>query len=351
MADNTAEERSELDTRYCGRIVDPKKLELSYADFEVPVESLFASLTTSGFSHGYSWKYSQPVVDTMIQAAVLKIVAYGLGDDAHWLKCGDHVSKPCSGHAGWITAVDLMSNASFNAVDFVKAFMLPAVKVGFFPEVQYMITDYKLWDRKYGWTQQTGGDGPDHAHISHTNSFALRATYLTKYDAWKKAGRPAVVAWLRNGGSTNESGADVSMVALSEGRSAIVVRGSDKAIYTRIYDTNGNAAGDWVKINVTVASAVDACTRTGKDLWIVGLDTKDKSVLLITAPDATKSAVSVQDLGGTGLGAAPGIVASDTDILVSVAGTAPHIGEVYLKRWNGDVGGWSDWASTGGVAR
>lgn len=308
-------------------------------------------MATSGTYNGYPWRYSTPVVDTMAQAKSLGITAYGLGDVAHWRGCGDHVSKPCTGHTGWITAVDLMTNSLFNAVDFVTAFVLPAVKAGFFPEIQYLLTNYKLWDRKYGWTQQSGGDGPDHTHISHTNSYALHATYLAKYDAWKKAGRPAVVAWLRGGGSTDDSGADVSMVALSEGRSAIVVRGSDKAIYTRVYDTNGKPANDWIKVNVTVASAVDACTRTGKDLWIVALDPNDKSVLLVTAPDATKSAASVQDLGGTGLGAAPGIVASDSDILITVAGTSPHVGEVYLKRWDGAVGGWSAWQSTGGVAK
>lgn len=178
------------------------------------------------------------------------------------------------------------------------------------------------------------------SHVAHGRRFSNITTW----------GKEVLGSWSATGriGAT-ESEADMSMVALAEGRAAIVVRGTDHRIYTRILDSKGKPAGSWVRLDVVVASGVDATTRTGKDLRIVGLDPKDGSVLLITVPDAAKAAFTAQDMGGKGLGGAPGIVATPTGLILTVAGVASPPGEIYCKTWD-DAAGWTDWVDLQGVA-
>lgn len=314
------------------------------------------SFPTSGVYDGHPWRYSQAVIDSMTQAILLGLIAYGLGDAGHWARArqthSDHISIENS-HPGWITAYDVMAKTGvFDPAEFCQQFLLPAVKAGFFPEILYFMTAFKLWDRRYGWVQQTGGDDAGHVHVTNTNSYALHSSVVLLFDKWKKAGRPAVVAWLRSGAAAGGSEADVSSVALSKGRTAIVVRGTDNRVYTRILGPDGKPAGDWTQLNVTAASGVDAASRTGDDLRIVCLDPKanDDSVLLVTVPDATKATATVQDMGGAGIGGAPGISATPDGLLLTVAGTYPHAGSLYAKTWS-DTDGWSDWYSLDGVAK
>ena len=317
-------------------------------------------MATSGVYNGHPWRYSQPVIDSMAQFAARGGVAYGLGDSAHWTGSGDHISIN-NDHPGWITAVDLMSKSGlFSAPDFFHNFLVPAVAAEFsggpvlYPELKYAISDYELRDRRpaYDWRKQSGGDGPDHVHLSFTNNFTAHTNVVDEYFAWLADGRKPVVAWLigYRADPTKESEADMSMVTLSKGRIATVVRGLDKRIYRLLTDVAGKVVDDWQLVgNMPVASGVDACTRFGDDLWAVALDPKDDSVLVFSTPDVEGgSGLQVQDIGGAGIGGAPGITASGNNILVTVAGTYPRPGTVYMNVWNG--AGWSGWKLTSGTA-
>ena len=171
----------------------------------------------------------------------------------------------------------------------------------------------------------------------------------------KFADAAAIKRWslgLQGGGVSAEGGSDMSMVTLEGGRFATVVRGTDKRIYARVYSSNGEPTSDWKRVGQTIAgSGVDACTRTGSDLWITTLDAPDGSILVISTEDAANPAVAVtQDMGGKGLGSAPGIAAVGPDLYLTVAGVYPQAGRVYLKRWNGTDRTWSDWKDATGVA-
>lgn len=280
-------------------------------------------MATSGYSHGYYWKYSTPVNDTMAQAASAGITAYGIGDDSHWQGCGDHVSKPCTGHPGWITAVDLMARSGvFDPIDFVMNFLLPALKAGFFPEIQYLLTNYGLWDRKYGWSKQSGGDGPDHAHISHTNAFSLRATYLTKYQNWKKAGRPAVVAWLRSGSTpeVTEMRSALSAVTIPDGRTVTALVGSDNYVYIDIDGAGFHKVDTGTqKFDPGVSASPD-----GKAGLYLGLIESHKSPFVVHVPDVSlrkASQLPVKALPGTLQGPPAVALTKDGQLVVTGVGT------------------------------
>ena len=187
----------------------------------------------------------------------------------------------------------------------------------------------------------TGIGHVDWAHVAHGRRFCNITTW----------GKELLGKFDRHGlAVAGESGADMSMVTLSKGRIATVVRGTDKRIYRLLTDVAGKTVDDWQLVgNMPVASGVDACTRFGDDLWAVALDPKDDSVLVFSTPDVEGgSGLQVQDIGGAGIGGAPGITASGNNILVTVAGTYPRPGTVYMNVWNG--AGWSGWKLTSGTA-
>lgn len=175
-------------------------------------------------------------------------------------------------------------------------------------------------------------------------------------DIWQYQGGPDLdVAYtpLKDmiiGGTQTQENRDMAMTTLSGGRVAVTVRGTDSKIWVRVLDGTGGALTPWQNVGTaTVASGVDTCTRNGADLWIAALDPKDHSVLLFTLPDAEKPLQStVQDLGGVGIGGTPGITANGSQLFLSVAGTLPKAGEIYLNMWDGTK--WRGWWDASGQA-
>lgn len=303
-------------------------------------------MITSGTYNGHPWKYSQAVIDTALYAASRGIVWYGLGDTHHWQGSGDHISIN-NDHPGWITAIDVMDGPEFDAPETMHGFLVPTVastmdySQGYctrYPELKYVICDYELRDTRkpYNWSKQSGGDGPDHVHLSFRNNYSLHSQILAE----------------SFGETVTNQGADMAMVDLADGRVAVVARGTDNNLYVRVLTHDAGALTDWMKIGVKCGSPVDACTRTGFDLAIATLDPKDRSVLLITIANAVDPVNPyTQDLGGKGIGGAPGIAATENgDLFLSVAGTGPRKGEIYLNRWDSQKRAWRGWWDSSGQA-
>lgn len=308
---------------------------------------------------GVSYSIAQPCLDLAAQLKAAGIANLGIeGDLAHQAGCGDHVPWECTGHFHWITAIDIGWGPVVNGVRLTPAllrqYLLPRLRAHTweFYMIKYIITNYILNDTRpeYGLRDQKGGDGPDHMHISFLNSaIGKRCTLIQDFVAWVRAGMPDPVTF--RPGSGESSGADMAMVTLSGDRTAVVVRGANKGIYVRVLAA-GKPKTSWARVGSVVAgSGVDAATRTGDDLWIVALDPDDKSVRVISTANAEiLAAPRVQDVGGKGLGSAPGISASGLDILITVAGVSPHPGQIYLKRWAGVTNEWIDWVNLDGIA-
>ena len=289
-------------------------------------------MITSGVYNGHSWKYSQAVIDTALMAAEHDITWYGLGDEPHWQGSGDHISIN-NDHPGYITAIDLMTGQGFSGPEMFD-WLVP--RPSDYPELKYIISDHKLRDVRspFNWREQSGGDGPDHIHISFSNNYSLHSHMLGDYL-----------------GADVNPGADMSMVQLRGGRVAVVARGTTNKIYVRILTNDGKAKTDWMELDVMVGSPVDCTTRNGDDLWITALKPDTHSVLVISVLDAEKlSGLRVQDLGGQGVGGAPGITSSGNDLYLSVAGTYPAKGSIYLNRWISAQTKWSGWWYASGQA-
>lgn len=301
-------------------------------------------MATSGNSHGYSWRYSTPVVDTMAQAKAAGITAYGLGDDSHWNGSGDHVSKPSTGHAGWITAVDLMAGSGYNPVDHLDAYLLPRCKAGLEPTIKYLITDYRLYDARYGWARQSGGDGPDHLHISFNNSYSARASLFKDYQAWKTAGRPNPVTFKAGDAGVQED-QDVSVVQLANGRAALLCRGTNDAPYVRVITMNGEGTElGWRKLaNTTVGSSLSGVSPDGTKLVLATLHPTTKAVRVFLVDDVTKEVPGVRalELGGKGFGT-PDVAVDGDRLVVTVVGdknviylnTSDDAGDTWRGFWD-----------------
>jgi hypothetical protein len=146
--------------------------------------------------------------------------------------------------------------------------------------------------------------------------------------------------------------ADMAMVTLSGNRVAVVVRGSDRRPYIRVLNNEGGARTDWQLIaNLTLGSALDATSRDGEGVDMVALDPADRSVLFLAFTDAEHpKQVYVHDLEGKGAGGTPGVTAVDGNLMVSVAGTGPVLGRVYLNRWDKATNIWRGWWDASGQA-
>lgn len=94
-----------------------------------------------------------------------------IGDARHLKGSGDHspwASDVINGkhhQRGIVYAIDLGNGGGFDSTKFAT-WLLTQVKAGKYPEVKYFLSNYKLWDRRYGWRQQKGSDGPGHVHMS-----------------------------------------------------------------------------------------------------------------------------------------------------------------------------------------
>jgi hypothetical protein len=240
----------------------------------------------------------------MTAGADIGLTVYGLGDDSHWLGCGDHISKPCSGHAGWITAFDVMAKTGvFDPVDCATKFLLPILKAdaSFYPWFKYMLTDMHLWDRRapHNLQMQDGGDDAGHLHISCTNSMGLRCTFIQDYQAWKKAGRPPVVAWFRNKGQAAvEVESHMNTLTLAD----------DKTTVTFAIDVLGhpvisyNDGDDWTVINTAVKFAGGISVDSFDGDYLVAscalASTREIYMLHIPTPKTPSAGYRAQPMGG-----------------------------------------------------
>jgi len=116
-----------------------------------------------------------------------------IGDARHLKGSGDHTpwaSDRIGGKShqkGTVYAADLGNGPGFSTKQF-QTWLLTQLKAGKYPEVKYMISNYQLNDRRYGWKNQRGSDGPGHVHLSfmpgheNTTSTILQDyhNYLTK---------------------------------------------------------------------------------------------------------------------------------------------------------------------------
>lgn len=303
-------------------------------------------MITSGYSHGYAWKYSQPVIDAKTAGESIGLTVYGLGDDDHWLGCGDHVSNRCSGHLGWITAFDVMAKSGvFDPVDCATRFLLPILKAdpAFYPWFKYMITDYKLWDRRPGYDlrQQEGGDDAGHLHVSCTNNMGLRCTFIQDYQEWKSVGRPPVVAWFRNRTTAMEGDSAVAVTMLADGKPAAFVIGTDRHPY---FSRDGWKTA--VELSEAEEFANGATIIPFRSGALAFGRRKNKEIVMfhIPTPNTPKAGYRVQGIGGRGDGTPSGVVMPNGDIYVEVKGTMGG-GAIYTKTIhpNGTV---VDWMTT-----
>ena len=99
--------------------------------------------------------------------------------------------------AGIVYAIDVGGTKTFSPTKFLR-WLVPKLRAGKYPEVQYVITNWELYDGAHGWRKQRGGDGPDHVHVqfrggkyntAHSTGFADYAASLKP--AAKVAAGPA----------------------------------------------------------------------------------------------------------------------------------------------------------------
>lgn len=121
-----------------------------------------------------SYVLTQPVLDakTQFKKNFPKAPFLGdIGNPAHLKGSGDHTpwaSDKINGmkhRPGYVYAADLGNGTGFDTKKF-SAWLLAQVKAGKYPELKYFISNYELYDRRYGWKKQKGTDGPGHVHMS-----------------------------------------------------------------------------------------------------------------------------------------------------------------------------------------
>lgn len=150
-----------------------------------------------------AWVLCQPGVDMVSQFAkyfpkarnggtIGNAVTHlpGFGDHTPW--AGDVIGGKRH-KAGVVYADDLMSHVTFDPTEFVFEFLRPRVLAGYYDELKYLLTDWKLIDRRYTWRFQKGGDGPDHVHVSFMPGYeSVRSNVIRDYYYWKRNGKPKV---------------------------------------------------------------------------------------------------------------------------------------------------------------
>lgn len=301
----------------------------------------------------------QPIKDLKVQWRTLFSQGAYLGDigDARHLRgSGDHTpwaSDVIFGRRhkrGYVYAVDLghdrVGPVLFNPWKYFL-WLEQQLKKGSYPEIKYLITNYVLIDRRYGWRRQRGGDGPDHIHISFMpGSESAHSTIIRDYHRF-----------LTGGGDVDERmGGEVAVAIapLRDDWAVLAVRGTDGYLYFRWINDDGSLRTDattgkpygWRKVNVKIASPPQAVSRSGSDLWITALDS-DRHVLLISTPNVFPGSATwtLQNVGGVGT-SAPDILARPDRVTLTVRGVN---GQPYTRGYVSDRG-WGDWRAMGGQA-
>lgn len=195
---------------------------------------------------GISYQIAQTCLDIRAQMKKHGIQNLGIeGDLRHQAGCGDHVPWECTGHYGWIMAIDVgWGPIRPGKIRFTPArlrqYLLPRLRArkAEFGWVKYIITGNVLNDTRSPWNlkDQWGPDGTDHIHISVDND--NKTTHTTLIDdcmAWLDAGMPDPVTFVP--GQTSgviEMRSVVAACQLETGEDIAAVLGSDFKIYLSV---------------------------------------------------------------------------------------------------------------------
>lgn len=260
---------------------------------------------------GVSYEIAQPCLDTAAQMKVAGIENLGIvGDVSHQAGCGDHVPWDCTGHPGWITAIDIGWGGTINGTRITPAllrlYLLPRLRAHTweFYVVKYIITNYLLNDTRwpYNLKDQTGGDGPDHMHISWLNSaIHKRVTLIQDFIAWVKAGMPNPVTFNPRANADTGDG-KMDSIVLDDGRDVlgfIDVQGNLVLSYDR--------GQHYVKLSTSGAYAAGLSLANWKGGALAAARRKsDRGVMLLHIPQIGAAQPTVgfasQFMNGTSAG-------------------------------------------------
>jgi len=286
--------------------------------------------------NGVSYQIAQPCTDLASQMKAAGIQNLGIvGDLSHQAGSGDHVPWASTGHYGWITAIDIGWGGTLNGRRLTPAllrqYLLPRLRAHTweFYQIKYIITNYILNDTRspYNLKDQTGGDGPDHMHISFLNT-AIRShcSLISDFVAWVKAGCPNPVTF-KPGTSTTTKESHMSSVLKDDGSSVVFA----VDVFGKLVSSS-NLGDNWSEpISADVFDAGVSVARFGTGA--IGVACKaDRSIWLLHFPnlDATALGYRAQRLPGSGANTPTVVVLPDNTIVVLTKSTvASDAGAVY----------------------
>lgn len=238
--------------------------------------------------NGVSYQIAQACLDIRAQMKKHGIQNLGIeGDLRHQAGCGDHVPWMCTGHYGWIMAIDIgWGPVRPGKVQFTPArlrqYLLPRLRAhsAEWDWVKYIITGNKLNDTRPQWNleDQWGPDGDDHMHISVDND--NKTTHTTLIDdcmAWLDAGMPNPVTFRPSAATGTTRKAESALISLKVGTTLHsfgigTLPGPDTGW---LYHSNDGGA-NWVPILKVGASfkgpwqsvGVGACTPDGTGIVV-----------------------------------------------------------------------------------
>jgi len=260
--------------------------------------------------NGVSYQIAQPCLDMSAQMKVAGIENLGIiGDLSHQAGCGDHVPWSCTGHYGWVNAIDVGWGPTINGVRITPAllrrYILPRLRAHTweFYVVLYIITGDVLNDVRpqYGLRDQVGPDGTDHMHFSFQNSAEHKhVTIIQDFIAWVRAGMPNPVTFdPRANSDTGDSRMD----------SIVTPDGRDVLGYI---DVNGHPVLSFDRGKTYTTLSTSKAYAPGMSLvnWngglLAGVRDSNRGVQMLHIPNALTTApaagLTVQPMGGTSAG-------------------------------------------------
>jgi len=300
---------------------------------------------------GVSYTIAQPCLDLAAQMKVANIQNLGIvGDLSHQAGCGDHVPWECTGHYGWITAIDIGWDGYINGVRVTPAllrkYLLPRLRAHTweFYLIKYIITGRILNDTRppYNLRDQSGSDGDDHMHISFLNSaIRKRCTLIQDFIAWVKAGMPNPVTFDPRA-IIDTGDAKMDTIVLKDGRPALF-----------FIDVNGHpvVSYDEGQHYAVISSAkkysAGISLKWRGDGLIAAVRDQGRGVHMLHIPNPVSPADGFRDqwIGGTSA-CTPGVaVLPDNSLLFFAKSTlAVDFGAPYRKKIyaNGAVEEWSE---------
>lgn len=287
--------------------------------------------------NGVSYTIAQPCLDLAAQIKAAGIANLGIiGDLSHQAGCGDHVPWACTGHYGWVTAIDIGWGGTLNSrrlsPALLRQYLLPRLRAHTweFYQIKYIITGYVLNDTRapYNLKDQTGGDGPDHMHISFLNSAVKsHCSLISDFIAWVKADCPNPVTF--KPGTSTAAAKESHMASVLKADGSAVVFAVD--VFGKLVSST-NLGDNWsAALGADVFDAGVSVARFGTGALGVACKA-DRSIYLLHIPnlDDPSNGYRSQRLPGSG-GDTPSItILPDNTIVVLTKSTlASDAGAVY----------------------